>query len=57
MKGQILFLKINHSHSVKKFSESDTIKMFLIDNIFVCLIDVFFNRQLAYLMEQIVLLF
>jgi hypothetical protein len=34
MKGQILFLKINHSHSVKKFSETDTIKMFLIDNIF-----------------------
>jgi hypothetical protein len=44
------FVKKNkHSDSTKKFSETDVINMlkFLIDNIIVKLVDVFFNRQSA----------
>ena len=51
------FVKKNHSDSTKKFSEIDFINMleFLINNL--SLVDVFFNRQSAYLWLQTVLLF
>jgi len=58
-KEQILFCKKKkHSDSTKKFSEIDIIKMleFLIDNIFV-LVDVFCNRQSAYIWAHTVLFF
>jgi hypothetical protein len=54
------FVKKNHFDSTKMFSETDIINMleFLIDNIYLlCLMDVFFNRQSAYLWVQTVLLF
>jgi hypothetical protein len=50
----------HHSDSTKMFSETDiNILEFLIDNIFnlLCLSDIFFNRQSAYICIQTVFLF
>ena len=55
-RGTSYFVKKPHSDSTKKFSETDIINMlkFMIDNIFLCLVDVFFNRQSAYQWVQTV---
>jgi hypothetical protein len=44
-RDRFFFVKKPHSDSTKKFSETDIINMldFFIDNIFVILVDVFFN--------------